>query len=258
MNGEWIFTILFALVPALVSVFVGYFLGTRSQRKQDLREYITDIVKEKYPQLFAEIKRNSERLDNYLENPFDSFGFSQLEQIYNKGLDGFVKKHHNDLFLLVDFYYRQIRPKLKEFHNFNRDSRKRLRYIWEVYLRKSLPREAVDTTKGISESLLTTINPYNVMSLLLNERDEETKNKIEACILERTAHIYREKAKRPYVIEGQQTTIDYDGISQSLIEKAKPEVAKLIEMYKELKEQNDTEVKKKLLPLLQKYISKPV
>jgi hypothetical protein len=143
-------------------------------------------------------------------------------------------------------------------HACNRDSRKKLFLIWEGHLKKFLPREAVDTSKNIAEALLTTINRHNVMSPLLNEREEQIRNNIEACIRERTAHIYREKAKRPYVIRGQQTIINFDEISQSLIEKANPEIANLLEAYKKLKNQNDKEVKGKLLSLLRKYISSPI
>jgi len=47
-------------------------------------------------------------------------------------------------------------------------------------------------------------------------------------------------------------------ISQTLIENTKPHIASLKKMFKELKMQNDKEVKAKLLPLLQKYISNPI
>lgn len=258
MNGEWTFQIVLALVPALISAFIGYFLGTRSQRKQGLREYITETVKDKYPSLFSEIKRNSERVDNYLDSPFDSFSFPQLEQIYNKGRDEFMKKHHRDLFLLVDFLYNQIRPKLKKLQNLGLELRKKFFVVWSNQLRKSLPSETKGTSESIAEHLLTTINPHNIWSLLLNERDEQIRNKIEACYTERTAHIYREKAKRRWAVRGQSEIINFDEISQLLLEKAKPEIANLIEAYKELKKQHGKEVKEKLLPLLRKYISNPI
>ncbi len=137
MNGEWFFTIAVTLLPALVSALFGYFLGTRSQKKQDLREYITETVKEKYPQLFAEIKRNSDLLDNYLNDPFIHFSFPLLEQLYNEGRDEFMTKHHKDLHLIVDFFYTQICPKLNDFHNLNKGSRKKIFLIWKDQLVKS-------------------------------------------------------------------------------------------------------------------------
>ncbi len=102
------------------------------------------------------------------------------------------------------------------------------------------------------------LTPYYIIPDLLSERDEEVRNKIERCILDRTSHIYHEKAKRPFVVREKSESINYNEISQSLLEKAKPEVANLIEKHKELKKQNERKVKKKLLPLLRKYISKPI
>jgi len=260
MNGDWIFQIALVLAPALVSALIGYLLGIRRQKMQILREYITGTVKDKYPTLFSEIKRNSELLDNYLENPYVNFSFLKLEEIYNKGLDEFMKRHHKDLFLLVDSFQKKIRPQLKKLQNLGLELRKKVFVVWSNHLRKSLPSETKGAWERIAEHLLTIINPYNVWSLLLNERDEQIRNKIEACYTEQTAHIYREKAKSQlkYVIERQSEIINFDEISQSLIEKAKPEIANLIEAYKELKKQNDKEVKEKLLPLLQKYISNPI
>lgn len=246
------------LTPTLASAVIGYLLVIRRQEKQVLREYITGTVKDEYPLLFSEIKRNSERVDNYLDNPFDSFSFPQLEQVYNKGRDEFMKKHHKDLFLLVDSLYNQIRPKLKKLQNLGLESRQKLFVVWSNHLRKSLPSEAKGTSERIAEHLLTTVNPHNVWSLLLNERDEQIRNRIEACYTERTAHIYREEAKRPFVIERERQEISFEEISQTLIEKAKPHIASLKKMFKELKMHNDKEVKAELLPLLQKYISNPV
>jgi len=229
-------------------------------RKTDiLGEYIIGTVRTVYPALFDEIRRNSERLDNFLENPDTYFVFPELDEIYNRGLEEFIKRHHHDLFLLIDSFQKKIRPKFKELNILVTKSMKKIFDIWEVYLRKSLPKEVVDTSGMIARDLIRTTNISTyVLPDLLNERDEKIRNKMEECFLDRTSHIYREKTKRPYVIRGQQTVMDYDEISQSLIEKAKPEVAKLIETYKELKEQNDKEVKAKLLPLLQKYISNPI
>jgi hypothetical protein len=259
MNGEWVLQIVLVLVPVLVSAVVGYFLGVRSQKKQALGEYITEIVKEKYPLLFAEMKRNSELLDSYLENPFVVFDFPKLKEMCNEGLDEFMKKHHEDLFLLVDSFYRNIRPKFTKLHNLEVESRKKIFNVWLKHLSKALSRKVVSESKRIVEDLLTVINPHNVVSDLLNEREEPIKNKIVACYLGRTAHIYRREAGKPFVIRGEsETLVNFDEISKSLIKIAKPETTKFLERYKELKKQNDEEVKEKLLPQLQKYISNPV
>jgi len=262
MNGEWIFQISLTLASVLVSVLVGYFLGMRSQRKQGLREYITGIVKDKYPLLFSEMKRNLEFLDNFLENPDTArvaCVFPELDEIYNRGLEEFMKRHHKDLFLLIDSFQKKIRPKFEELDILVMKSMKKIQHILEVHLRKSLPKEAVDTSGIIARDLIGTTNIATyALPDLLNERDEEIRNKIEKCFWNRTSHIYREKAKRPFVIEGERQEISFEEISQTLIEKAKPHIASLKKMFKELKMQNDKEVKAKLLPLLQKYISNPI
>jgi len=67
MNGEWVYLEIARLVLSLVLVYIAYLFGLRSQKIQGLREYITGIVKDEYPPLFREVKRNSELLDNYLD-----------------------------------------------------------------------------------------------------------------------------------------------------------------------------------------------
>ena len=259
MNGEWIYLEIARLILSLVLVYIAYFFGLRSQKIQGLREYITGIVKDEYPPLFSEMKRNSEFLDNFLENPDTAFVFPELDEIYNRGLEEFMKRHHKDLFLLTDSFQKKIRPKFKELDILVTKSMEKILDIWKVYLRKSLPKEVVDTSGIIARDLIgtTNISTY-VLPDLLNERDEEIRNKIEKCFLNRTSHIHLERAKRTFVIEGEPQEISFEEISQTLIEKAKPHIASLKKIFKELKMQNDKEVKAKLLPLLQKYISNPI
>jgi len=57
------------------------------------------------------MKRNSETLDNFLENPNNSCGFPELNHIYDRGLDGFMRNHHKDLFLLVDTLHKEMQKK---------------------------------------------------------------------------------------------------------------------------------------------------
>jgi len=264
MNDEWIYIQIASWMASLVFAYIGYRLGLRSQKIQALREYVAEMVKDKYPSLFSEMNRNTEFLDNYLDFPYAHFEFPELDRLYNRGLEGFMKRHHKDLFLTVDSFRTNILPKFKELYSLKMESVKKVFDIWSSYLRKSLPEEDLsrgDIIKHVAEDLLTTMNPYNVLPLLLNGTDEEIRNKIEGCIRDRTSHIYREKAESQfaYVISRRQSEIiNFDEVSQSLIEKAKPEIANLIDVYKELKKQNDLEVKEKLLPLLQKYISNPV
>jgi hypothetical protein len=258
MNGAWIFQVLLVLVSSSVTAILGYLLGVKQQKKQALREHITEVVRKEYPALFSEIKRNSKYLGTYLDKPDYHFPFPRLKDFFDRGLDGFMKKHHKDLFLTVDFFQKKMLPRFSKLSNILWKSRDRIFDFWSDHLKKSLPTEIKDEAKNIVNDLVRTINPYYVLPDFLNERNQEVRNKIEACILDRTSHIYREKAKRQFVIKGQTTNINFDEVSNSLIEKAKPDVTNVIEAYKELKELTDKEVKEKLLPLLQKYISNPI
>jgi len=258
MNGEWIFQLALVLVTSLVTAIVGYILGLKSQKIQVLREYITETVADVYPTLFSEMKRNSELLDNFLEKPNVNFDFPDLDGIYSSGLAEFMKRHHRDLFLMVDSFRKKFLPKFYGLSTLFGEVREKIFNIWSEHLRKSLPRKVVDTSESIANDLCKTINPNYVLPDLLSKRDGAVRNKIERCILNRTSHIYRKKAEKPYVIREQQKEINLHEILQSLIDKAKPEIANLIRVWKELKKQNDIEVKEKLLPLLEKIISYPI
>ena len=257
MNGEWIYLQLVPWILSLILPYIAYRLGLRSQKIQVLREYIIGTVKDEYPLLFSEIRKNSEYLDNYLETTYIYFTFPKLNDIFDRGLDKFMERHHKDLFLTVDSFQKKIIPKIGELGVLERKTTKEIFDSWSNYLKSSLPEEAKGQSEDIASNLIKNTATYHVLPDLLNERYEEVQNKIEKCILEKTLHIYREKTKRPYVIKEQHKRINFDEISQSLIEKAKPEIVNLKEAYKELKKQND-KAKEKLLPLLQKYISNPI
>lgn len=256
MNGEWIYVEIIRWMLTLVLAYIAYRLGLRSQKIQVLREYITDIVQKEYPALNEEMTINSETLDNYLEKPNVNFDFSELSKFCDRGLDEFMKRHHRDLHSMVNSFHKNILPKFNELKI--RELMERLFDISSHQLRESLPREAVDTSERIASVISKIINPYYIIPDLLNDRDEEVRNKIEKCIRAGTSHIYREKAERPFVIKGQTDVINYDRISQMILGKAKPEATYLVDKFKKLKKINDREVKGKLLPLLQKYISNPI
>ena len=257
MNGEWIYFELARWILSVALVYLGYLLGIRSQKVQALREYITGIVRDEYPELFFEIKRNLEYLDNYLENPGFAFPFPKLNNFFGRGLDEFMKRHHKDLFQIVSFFQEEVLPNFRELDLHTVRTKEKIFDSWCKYLKNSLPKEVAEESKRIAEDLIKT-GPHYVLPDLLNERYGEVRNKIEKCFFSKTSHIYREKTQMRHVINMQSEIVDFDEISQSLIEKAKPEIAHLIETYKELKKENDREVKEKLLPLLQKYISKPI
>ena len=243
MNGEWIYIEIARWISSFIFAYIGYLFGIRSQKIQALREYITEIVKDEYPILFSEIKRNSEYLDNYMKKPNIAFTFPKLNNIFDRGLDQFMERHHKDLFLTVNFFQRKGVLKIKEFDLLTIRTQKKIFDSWSNYLKSSLPISKSDSDSIISE-LVSFGSPYYTFPDLLNERYKEAQNKIERCIL--------------YWTGKGQPEINLDEISQSLIERAKPEITNLIEAYKELKKYNDKEVKEKLLPLLQKYISNPI
>jgi hypothetical protein len=271
MNGTWIFQIVLVLVPAIVTAILGYLLGVKQQKKQALREYITGTVKDEYPLLFSEIKRNSEYLDKYLEDLDYHFPFPELYNFFNKGRGKFMEKHHNDLFLKIDFFQKEVLPKIKELDLLRTKTKEKIFDYWSKYLTSSLPKEMADESERITSDLIKESEritqdlikyrgSYYVLPDLLNERYAGVRDKIEVCIMDRTSHMYRERGESilAYALRKQSENVNFDEISQSLLEKAKPEIANLLEAYKELKKQNDEEVKLKLLPLLQKYISNPI
>lgn len=256
MNGEWVYIQIVSATISCALVYIAYRLGIRSQKIQALREYIKDIVREVYPALFQEMKFNSEILDDYLEKPNINFNFPELGEVYDRGFEEFMKKHHKDLFSMVDSFHKNTLPKFDEL-----DVGKLMKKLSDVsshHLRASLPKEVAGTSESIAHDLFNSINRYYAIPDLLNDRDKEVRNKIEGCIVDRTSHIYQEKAKTPFITREQKEAINYERISQEILEKAKPEAKYLVDRFKKLKQRYDCEVKDKLLPLLQRYISNPV
>jgi len=260
MNGEWIFLQIVPWILALVIPYIAYRLGLRSQKIQVLREYIIGTVKDEYPLLFSEIRRNSEYLDKYLKDLDYHFPFPELGNFFNKGRGKFMEKHHNDLFLKIDFFQKEVLPKIKELDLLRTKTKEKIFDYWSKYLTSSLPKEMADESERIAQDLIKNRGSYYVLPDLLNERYAGIREKIEVCIMNTTSQMYRERSESQlaYALRRQSETVNFDELSTSLIEKAKPEIAKVIEAYKELKELNDKEVKEKLLPLLQKYISNPI
>ena len=246
-----------AIISVILAV-IGYFLGVRQTKKQALSKYIAETAGDLYPSLFSEIKEELELLDNYLEEPNITFNFRELDKVYSSGLERFIETHHKELFLKLDSFHKRIVPKFLELNSLFLHLWNNMFAIWSNYLEKSLPQEVVSESKNIAHDLSKSPNPYYIFPDLLNERFQEIRNKTEACILENTSHLYLEKAKRPFVIEGQNQVIGFDEISKFLIEKAEPRVKKVIATYRELKKQTDREVRQKLLPLIQEYISNPI
>jgi hypothetical protein len=245
------------LIVAIISPIVAYRLGLKSQSQQALKEYVLSIVKIEYPELFCEIKRNLDILDDYLENPNENFTFMKLEQFYENGLEVFMKIHHNDLFIELTNFRRDNLP---EFSNANNLTSRTMNDIYDVLVNElgsSLPKNVTQTINYIAMDLIKSINPNYVLPDLLNERYEQIRTKVERSIRERTSNILNPKGKVPYVIRAQNTVIDFDRVTNSLIEKAKPEINEFLNIIMTMKKKN-TNTRTILLPLLQKYIGNPI
>ena len=186
---------IFPYIFSLGTLLLGYFLGLKSQKTQALREYITDTVKTKYPDLSSEIKINLNILDIFLEYPLEQFNFPYLDQFYSDGLNEFMKKHHEDLFLSINYLKQEITPKFYELHQITGESIKRIFDIWTEKFTTALPAEQNKTIFRITHDLIRTINKNNVFQDLLNDRKDTIKEKIQNCLDENTSLIYRATAK---------------------------------------------------------------
>jgi hypothetical protein len=246
------------LVTAIVGWILGYYLGLRSQRIQSLQQYVIETVKEQYPPLLLEVQRNSEYLDGYLEKPFKEFQFSVLTEFLKRGLGALMKKHHADLFQSVSHFSEKIKPSFEELNTLRLGAHEKLYNIWQVCLYESLPAGYKDASNHIAGDLIRSVGRDNVLTnLLIKDRNSMAK-KVERCIDEKTGWI-REKESKAYAVIGIPVgEIDYQKITESLIEKANPTIEDMLKVYAYLKEQNDTEIKRRLLPLFQKYISNPI
>jgi len=254
-----VFPFIIPLVTAVVGWVLGYYLGLRSQKIQSLQRYVIETVKEQYPPLLSEVQRNSEYLDDFLEKPFEEFHFSVLTQFLKKGLGALMKKHHADLFQSVSYFSEKIKPSFEELNTLRLGAHEKLYRMWQAYVYESLPAIYRDSSNNITGDLIRAVGRDNVLSELLIGDYNSMAKKVERCIDEKTSWIRNRESRKPYVIKGISVgEIDYKKITESLIEKAKPTIMDMLKVYAYLKEQNDTEIKGRLLPLLQKYISNPV
>lgn len=250
------------LIFSLVLPFVAYWLGLKSQRIQALREYVADTVGDKYPALSFEINRNIGIFNDYLEDPLEHFDFPQLDQFYDEGLNEFMKKHHSDLFLSIDYLKQEIAPKLDKLCRLVGESIKKIYDKWNSELCIILPIDVKEQSTRIAQDLIRAITPTYVFKDLLNGRENAIRRKVEVCIQSHTAHIYQEKRKKMtrIVIHGlrQKEYVDYDKVFNSLLKTAESEISRIIGFYTELQTPINEKVKLELLPLLHKYISSPI
>ena len=243
-------------ITLLLGSLLGYWLGLRSQRIQAKRKYVADIVRDKYPALSSEIIQNMKLFDDYLEDPLEHFDFPNLNQFYDDGFNGFMKMHHNDLFVHIDSLEREIAPRLYELRRAVDKSIKNIYTNWDSELHKILPKELAEKSRDISNDLIRSITTNYVLKDLLNDRNDETRRKVEACIKKHTEYIYSQY-RRAYITGQKIEDVNYDKVFNSLLKTAKPEIARILELYAELQKQITEKVKKELLPLLCKFISNP-
>jgi len=247
------------VIPS-VTLVVGYFLGLRSQKTQSLHEYVISTVKEQYPSLFSEMQRNSEYLDNFLEKPIVGFQFPVLTKFLRRGLGSLMKKHHANLFQSVIYFADRIQPKFEELNRLRTGILNSLYKIWQPYMHERLLGAYPEyVSEGISSDLIRSDNPHNVLSELLSKKYDLMAQKVEKCYFVHTKEIREQEARRRNGIRGIPVgDVDFQSVTKSLVELATPTVENILKVYAYLKEQNDVEIKERLLPLLQKYISNPV
>jgi hypothetical protein len=259
--GSTIILQILPLIFSLVLPFVACWLGLRSQRIQALREYVADTVRDKYPALSYELTRNVRLFDDFLENPREkNFNFGELDQFYDEGLNILMKKYHNALFLSIDYLKQNIVPKLHRLNLTVTGSINRIYDVWISELRRNLPSYLIDKSENIAHDLIQVMNtPNYIFQDLLFERNDEIRKKIEKSILTHTAPVHKQKPSANIVIHGLRPKeyVDYDKVFNSLLETAKPEISKILELYGELQKEMNEKVKE-LLPLLHNYISNPI
>lgn len=248
------------LATAVVGWVLGYYLGLRSQKIQTRQKYVTDTVKEQYPSLFAEMRRNSEYIDHFLEKPIVTFQFLVLTEFLKKRLGALMKKHHADLFQTVNNFAEKIQPKFEELNTLRFNIHNELYKIWHTYIHETLLGAYPEwVSERIGDDLIKTVNQYNVLSELLSKKHNSMARKVEKSIVERTAEIKEQEMEKRHKIRGIPVgDTDFDKVTESLVELAKPKIESILKVYAFLKEQNDTEIKGKIIPLLNKYIGNPV
>ncbi len=247
-----------AAFSAILSVIIGYFLGVRQTRKQALSKYITETAGELYPSLFSEIKENLALSDTYLEKPNRNFRFPNFEDIYNRGLERFIEKHHKELFIILDNFKNNILPKFHEIDALFMDIWNTTFPEWSEYLRNSLPEEVRSESKNISHDLSNSNSLNYVLPDILNQRDDVARSKIICSITENTTHIYAGLDKDVLTIKSRLNNPDFEKIAQALIEMTEPKTTNFIEKYEKLKILSKEEISLKILPILKKYISCPI
>lgn len=240
MSEELTRWLLVIIIPPAITGILGYFIGGRIQKRQISQQYITDVVKEKYPLLYNEIRRNNDTLDKFLEEPDVSFDFANLTMLYEQGTDSLMKKHHKDLYVLVSSFKRIALPRFAELEIATRTVKQRLFSSWSRSLFSALEPSfkkigVIDLTKkdsagyemfassqkaicdDIAQDLIVSRSPDYVLPDMLKKDYDSVLKKISArCLKSKTT--FKKNA-------------DTEIIFRSLIDSATPEVEKLLSIY---------------------------
>ena len=202
-----------------------------------------------------------------MEEPDVSFGFANLTMLYEQGTDSLMKKHHKDLYILVNSFKKIAVPRFAELEITTRAVKQKVYHSWSKFLFSTLESlfkkkgviGVIDLTKkdsagyemfvatqqaicnSIAQDLIVSRSPDYVLPDMLKKDYDSVLKKIDARCLQSKANFEKN------VIEK---------ISRTLLESATPEVEKLRSIYSVLHKENQTEGKN-ILELLQKYIAGP-
>jgi len=250
-----ILNLLTNILTLVIGLLLGHILTIRTQKKQIWYEYVTDVVKREYPEILSEVNLRTKQLDNFLNDPLGlTWSFPKMNDIINRGIISLIGSYHKDLFSVITLYRENVIPKIKQLDDLRKDIIKVIKNSWVDYLKDCLSEEMqgklvsstrINDLKSITYELIDAVAPYNVLTDLLNNRYKESKKKIKRLLDKRMTELNLK-------IE------EYESLVEKLIEIAKPEIEKMKNFYKKLKEQNDVIAKRKLIPLLGKYIQKPI
>jgi hypothetical protein len=251
---DFAFQIILALVPIL-TLIAGYYLGLRSQKQQTLHEYVINIVKKEYPELFKNIRFNSVLLDDWLSKPYEDFSFSKVLAFFDEGLDSLMRAHHLELYVSKKELHDEVVPSLAMLNKLYRSLWTGLVKTWGSHLKEKLPESYKGNSNLVVGDLAGSINEFNVLPDLLIGDKTAIMNKLRGCL---SKWEFGGKGATNEDRAEFEETIDMESLTEDLVKIAEPSVKQVISLYQQLRTQNENLIKKSLLPLFQKYIAQPI
>jgi len=255
---DWAWSLGLAIIPALVSGVVCYYLGLSQGRKETEREHIRETVSKEYPPLHKEITHNTDILDNFIEQPYTLINvrYVKLDELYDRGLIGFFQNHHPLLHESLNLFREVIPSGIEKLKHLWIDAVTEIESSWKSYLEKESKALGLDLSE---QSIMTYVNGMitHIPPTLLRYTDP---SQYLSDVLDGEQEIYYGFSKVFSRLE-----IDWilpvkyrKEVIRELSRRAKPEIKKLLEHYMELKGKNDKLAKEHVLPLLKKYIGSPI